>query len=93
MNQDQATITLQQMGISARMALGVREPRMDGETLLTRVGRRHHLRVELSVMDLYNLQIFSVRAGKVSIKAEATDVYGEDLPETLFSMAGEIDGF
>lgn len=93
MNQEQMGIVLHQIGWSTGMALGIRQARVDGETLVTRIGRRHHMRIELTAWDLYNVQIFSVRGGKVNVKVELTDLYAEDLSKSLYTVADEIDGF
>jgi hypothetical protein len=58
-----------------------------GDGVDLEVGRGYWVRIRLAANDTYIVQRVFVRAGKIGIKGELTDVYAEDLGELAYQAS------
>jgi hypothetical protein len=80
-----ANTAWKQIPMGTKMACGFHSP-INGGHYLAIKSNRSHVIISLSPMDTYNVYVISIRADKVKIKEQQTDVYAEDLGEVLYHM-------
>jgi hypothetical protein len=87
------TTTLHQIGGMNVLAISGGRRGRDGEDLILPVAHGYRVRVHLAGNDTYTVTREFVRAGKVSVKGLATDVYAEELGETCYRACCYHDDF
>jgi hypothetical protein len=73
----------------ARMELGIREQKADKSHLWFKVGMQHStswVEITLNGMDLYEVSMFKLRAGKRTELGHLADMYNDQLASELVAL-------
>lgn len=86
-----ANTILSQIPVGVRMSLGARDYLSVGDKLAFSVGRNRIAHVELNSLDLYDVTIGRQKRGTYEwiAEVERTNIYAEDLGETLIRSLDE----
>ena len=98
MTPQQAAITIGQLTVSTRTAIGARDPMIltDGRLSMrvnVRTGQRHWLIIELTPLDEYTLELVHIRNRTTrTVQLRAEHVYCNQLAETAYRMCTPVHG-